>query len=106
MANSGLNTAALAMGARGTISTLTNVVPELFVRLQRALRDGDLAAVPDLQLRIDRASAGLRTPIIGALHAGVSLRGLPGGTPREPLRLPDTDELERVRRAVAQVEIG
>ena len=38
MANSGLNTAALAMGARGMISTLTNVVPELFVRLQRAMR--------------------------------------------------------------------
>ncbi len=106
MANSGLNTAALAMGARGAISTLTNVVPELFVSLQRAMRDGELATVQDLQLRIDRASAGLRVPIIGALHAGVSLRGLPGGAPREPLRLPDANELERVRTAVAQVEEG
>ncbi len=106
MANSGLNTAALAMGARGAISTLTNVVPELFVRLQRAMSDGDLATVQDAQLRIDRASAGLRVPIIGALHAGVTMRGLPGGMPREPLRLPDEDEMERVRGAIAQLEDG
>ncbi len=104
MANSGLNTAALAMGARGTISTLTNVVPELFVRLYRTMQDADLVTARDAQLRIDRASAALRVPIIGALHAGATLRGLPGGTPREPLRLPAPDELERVRSAVAQLD--
>lgn len=106
MANSGLNTAALAMGARGVISTLTNVVPELFVRLQRAMSDGDLAAVQDAQLRIDRASAGLRVPIIGALHAGATMRGLPGGMPREPLRLPNEDEMEHVRGAIEQLGDG
>jgi dihydrodipicolinate synthase/N-acetylneuraminate lyase len=97
MANSGLNTAALSMGARGVISTLTNVVPELFVRLQQAMQAADLVTARDAQLRIDRASAGLRVPIIGALHAGATLRGWPGGAPREPLRLPEPDELERVR---------
>ncbi|MFV2064167.1 MAG: dihydrodipicolinate synthase family protein [Chloroflexota bacterium] len=97
IANAGLNIAALAMGARGAISTLTNVVPELFVRLDVAIREGDLVTARDSQARIDRASACLRVPIIGALHAGATLRGLPGGAPREPLRLPEPDELERVR---------
>lgn len=106
MANSGLNTAALAMGARGVISTLTNVVPELFVRLQRAMHEADLVVVRDAQLRIDRASASLRVPIIGALHAGATLRGLPGGRPREPLRLPMADELDRVRGAIDQLGDG
>jgi dihydrodipicolinate synthase/N-acetylneuraminate lyase len=106
MANSGLNTAALSMGARGVISTLTNVVPELFIDLQQAIREGDLGAGRDAQLRIDRASAGLRTPIIGALHAGATLRGLPGGAPREPLRVAEPDELDRVRFALAQLVAG
>ena len=103
MANSGLGTAALTMGARGVISTLTNVVPELFVRLQQAMTDADLARVRDLQSRIDRASAGLRVPIIGALHAGATMRGLPGGAPREPLRLPESDEMGGVRSAIDQL---
>lgn len=104
IANAGLNTAALAMGARGAISTLTNVVPELFVRLDAAIRAGDLAGARDAQRRIDRASARLRVPTIGALHAGATLRGLPGLAPREPLRLPDADELPRVREALQELE--
>ena len=102
IANSGLNTAALAMGARGVISTLTNVVPELFVRLERAMSVRRTWSGPDAQLRIDRASASLRVPIIGALHAGATMRGLPGGMPREPLRLPHEDEIEHVRGAIIE----
>jgi N-acetylneuraminate lyase len=100
MANATLNTAALAMGARGTISTVTNVVPELFVGLQRAVRSGDLAGTRDLQHRIDRVAARLRQPIIGALHAGATIRGLPAGCPRRPLRMPDDTELAALRTAV------
>ncbi len=104
IANAGLNTAALAMGAQGAISTLTNVVPELFVRLDAAMRAGDLARARDAQASIDRASARLRVPTIGALHAGATLRNLPGLAPREPLRLPDAEELLRVREALQELE--
>lgn len=100
MASAQLNTAALAMGARGAISTLTNVVPEHFVSLDRAVRSADLPAARQAQGAIDAAAAVLRGPIIGALHAGATLRGLPGGAPREPLRLPDAEELERIRRVI------
>lgn len=104
MANAALNTAAFAMGCPGAISTITNVVPELFVALHRAMLERDLERARTLQHHIDYASSRLRVPIIGALHAGVEMRGLPGMSPRRPLRLPDGDELVRVREAVAQLE--
>lgn len=100
MANATLNTAALAMGARGTISTVTNVVPELFVALQQAIRAGDLPQARELQHRIDRVAGRLRQPIIGALHAGATVRGLPAGNPRPPLRMPNETELAALRSAV------
>lgn len=100
MANSTLNTAALAMGARGTISTITNVVPELFVSLFNAMQAGDLDTARSVQLRIDTVAAILRTPTIGALHAGACVRGLPGGVPRPPLRMPDSTETDAIARAV------
>jgi N-acetylneuraminate lyase len=104
MANAGLNTAAFAMGCEGSISTITNVVPELFVALYDSFQAGDLVRARALQHHIDYAASRLRVPIIGALHAGVELRGLPGLQPRRPLRLPDADELVRIREAVAQLE--
>ena len=80
MANSGLNTAALAMGARGAISTLTNVVPELFVRLQRAMRDGGPGRGPGRAAphrSRQRQACGCRS---SARSTPVPrLRGLPGG---------------------------
>ncbi len=100
MANSTLNTAALAMGARGTISTITNVVPELFVTLFNAMATGDLDTARRTQLKIDTVAAILRSPTIGALHAGAIVRGLPGGAPRPPLRMPDANEADAIARAV------
>jgi len=38
------------------------------------------------------------------LHAGATLRNLPGLAPREPLRLPDAEELLRVREALQELE--
>jgi 4-hydroxy-tetrahydrodipicolinate synthase len=101
VANAHLNTAALAMGARGAISTLTNVIPELFVQLDRAMRDADLEAARAAQASVDTSAGVLRRPIIGALHAGATLRGLPGGAPREPLRLPDAGELAQIAGVVS-----
>jgi dihydrodipicolinate synthase/N-acetylneuraminate lyase len=100
MANSTLNTAALAMGARGTISTITNVVPELFVRLFNAMAVDDVESARSAQMRIDAVASVLRSPTIGALHAGVTWRGLPGGQPRSPLRMPNDVELAAITRAV------
>lgn len=103
MANAGLNTAAFAMGAEGSISTITNVVPELFVGLYDAMARADLQAARELQHRIDGAAGRLRVPIIGALHSGLTLRGLPGLAPRRPLRLAEGEELARVQEALDEL---
>jgi dihydrodipicolinate synthase/N-acetylneuraminate lyase len=100
MASATLNTAALTMGACGTISTITNVVPELFVALYHAVQAGDLVKARELQHSIDGVAARLRKPIIGALHAGATVRGLPAGCPRQPLRMPDDAETQAIQAAV------
>lgn len=100
MANAGCNLAASAMGARGAISTITNVVPELFVQLHTAVQERRLEDARDLQQRIDWAASRLRDPVIGALHAACALRGLPGGQPRPPLRMPTDAEMPRIRQAL------
>lgn len=103
MANADLNLAALAIGAKGTISTITNVVPEPFVALARAMSAGDLLAARRFQVQIDYCAFRLRNPTIGGLHAGATLRGWPGGSPRKPLRMPNEAELARISEAINNV---
>jgi dihydrodipicolinate synthase/N-acetylneuraminate lyase len=100
MANADLNFAALSMGAQGTISTITNVAPEPFVALYRAVQDGDLLAARRHQKAIDFVASRLRHPTIGALHYGARLRGWPAGSPRRPLREPLKTETALIHEAV------
>lgn len=95
-ANADLNLAGYAVGAAGSISTITNVTPALFVALREAVLDRDLNRAAELQARASRAASALRTPIIGALHYGAARLGLPAGSPRAPLRLPAADERSRI----------
>jgi dihydrodipicolinate synthase/N-acetylneuraminate lyase len=101
-ANATLCIDALAMGAFGAISTITNVAPETFVALAEALRRGDLQAARRAQQAVDFIAARLRHPTIGALHAGMSERGLPGLLPRAPLRMPDDAEMRPIREAASR----
>lgn len=100
MANASCNTAALSMGAIGTVSTIANVAPEKFAALYDAVQSADLQLARRIQHQIDFIASRLRSPIIGALHEGVSQRGLPGGRPRSPLRLPNDAEGRRIAEAV------
>lgn len=104
MASAACNLAAMAMGARGAISTITNVVPELFVALHAAMGSGDLGTARDNQRRITTAASRLREPIIGALHAACELRGLRAGRPRPPLRWPTDAELDVIRGALTVLD--
>ncbi|PWR13598.1 hypothetical protein DKT69_19875 [Micromonospora sicca] len=77
---------ALTMGAAGAVSTLANVVPELFAAIVAAHRQERLAEARDLQLtvaRLQAATAGL--PYIASAKHLLDRRGLPGGAPRSPL---------------------
>jgi N-acetylneuraminate lyase len=100
MANATYNTAALAMGAVGAVSTITNVAPEKFVGLYNAVQARDLVTARNVQHQIDTIQANLRSPIIGALHHAVTLRGLPGLSPRAPLMLPDSAQFPAIELSV------
>ncbi len=100
MANAGCAVAALAMGAQGIISTVTNVAPEKFIALFEAIEARDILRARKLQHDIDYIANRLRQPIIGALHAGSTARGLNAGSPRLPLQSPTEAELVHVREAV------
>lgn len=99
-ANANLNAVGFYAGARGAISTITNLVPELFRTLHEAAARSDLVAANALQARVDDFAAAVRTPIIGGLHYGAHRLGLPAGAPRRPLRMPDDDEQRAIDQAL------
>lgn len=99
-ANANLNAVGFYAGARGAISTITNLAPELFRQLAEAAADHDLTTANALQIRVDRFAAAVRAPIIGGLHHGAQRLGLPAGVPRRPLRLPDTAEQLTIDQAL------
>lgn len=99
-ANANLNAVGFYAGARGAISTITNLAPALFRTLHEAAAGSDLTAANALQARVDAFAAAVRTPIIGGLHYGATQLGLPAGAPRRPLRLPDDDEQRAIDQAL------
>ena len=99
-ANADLNAAGWAIGASGAISTITNLAPRLFGALRDAHDDGRLDDVRALQQRVSRFATDVRSPIIGGLHHGASLLGLPAGMPRRPLRMPTAAEAASIASAV------
>lgn len=99
-ANANLNAVGFYGGARGAISTITNLAPALFRTLHEAAGRNDLAAANALQTRVDAFAAAVRTPIIGGLHYGAQRLGLPAGAPRRPLRLPDDSEQRAIDQAL------
>lgn len=83
----GLMLAALSVGARGQVSGHSNVYPEPFLDLYAAFRAGDLEQASLHQQAIDR----IRSVLADGLHpayfkAALSLRGVPAGKVRAPMR--------------------
>jgi dihydrodipicolinate synthase/N-acetylneuraminate lyase len=77
---------ALVMGAQGAVSTLANAVPELFVALVSAYREGQVGRARELQLTIARLQAALAGfPYVASAKHLLERRGLPGGPTRAPL---------------------
>jgi 4-hydroxy-tetrahydrodipicolinate synthase len=98
---------ALAVGARGAVSALTNATPHLLVALHRAWSAGRLDEARALQHTIAQLQACLAgMPYVAAIKRLVSMRGLVGGGLRAPLSALDgnrTAELERRVKAVAEL---
>lgn len=93
--------AALAMGAHGAIGSTYNVMPATFAAIDRAMGRGALDEARALQFRANRViKALLSAPLIAALKAVLSARGIPCGAPRRPQRPLAADERARLLDAV------
>lgn len=102
VASSTLGLAALAMGAAGMISSVSNVIAEPMVTLYEACTAARLAEAVALQRVISELSAPLRNPTIMALHEGLKLRGVDAGYARRPLRMAEPHEVDRIRQVLSK----
>ncbi len=89
---------ALAVGARGAVAALANVLPDQVCQLQRLFERGQLAAARQLQARLTPANTAVTsTWSVPGLKAALEIVRGYGGRPRLPL-LP-LGEAERKRLA-------
>ena len=93
---------ALAEGAAGVMAGTANVVPDEIVAVSRLIADGDLTGARDLWNQLYPViDALLSVPFIPAVKAGLSLQGLPAGSPRRPTADLSAGDLARVQDALS-----
>jgi 4-hydroxy-tetrahydrodipicolinate synthase len=93
---------ALAEGAAGVMAGTANVVPNEIVAVSRRIADGDLAGALELWKRLYPViDALLSVPFIPSVKAGLTLQGLPAGSPRRPTAELNAEDVARVKNALA-----
>ena len=95
----------LCAGARGAILAVGCVAPALCLSIFRAVRAGEREHAARLQARLTPLATAVTTRFgIGGLKAGLDIKGLTGGAVRAPLRAPDAEAREEIRRCLADAE--
>ena len=85
--NAGYLFPALAIGAKGATLALANILPQDCCKLFSLFKDGRMAEVQALQLKMLEINALVTTRLgIPALKAAMDMLGYHGGKPRRPLR--------------------
>lgn len=93
---------ALAEGAAGVMAGTANVVPTEIVAVSRRIADGDLTGALKLWKQLYPViDALLSVPFIPSVKAGLTLQGLPAGSPRRPTADLNAEDLARVKHALA-----
>jgi 4-hydroxy-tetrahydrodipicolinate synthase len=79
-----------------------NVVPNEIVAVSRRIAEGDLAGALELWKKVYPViDALLSVPFIPAVKAGLTLQGLPAGSPRRPTAGLGAEDLARVENALS-----
>jgi 4-hydroxy-tetrahydrodipicolinate synthase len=95
---------ALVEGSAGVMAGTANVVPEEIVAVAKRIADGDLAGARELWNAVYPVIDALLTvAFIPAVKAGLTLQGLPAGSPRRPTAGLDADDLAKVEQALAKL---
>lgn len=95
---------ALLEGATGIMAGAANVVPDEIAAVAQALRAGDVEGARTLWLRLFPViDALLELPFVQAVKAGMQLRGVPVGSPREPLLDLSPEGFARLESAISSL---
>ncbi len=95
---------ALVEGAAGVMAGTANVVPEEIVAVTRRIAEGDLAGARELWNAVYPViDALLSAPFIPAVKSGLTLQGLPAGSPRRPTAELGAADLAKVEQALANL---
>jgi len=90
-----ISAAAVHAGAKGVISGLANVWPELMAELWQALQSDKGREAGEVQLRVLKARSILKyAPTLVSCYAVLKMRGINAGFPRKPY-LPLSNEMEQ-----------
>ncbi|HEY59633.1 MAG TPA: dihydrodipicolinate synthase family protein [Anaerolineae bacterium] len=96
--------AAVNAGAKGVISGLANIWPELMQKLWLALVNGKTKNAAQLQLKVLEARAVLKTaPTLVVCYEVLRMRGINPGNPRLPFHSLEKGKLKHIRSSFAEL---
>ena len=97
---------ALVEGAAGVMAGTANVVPHEIVAINRLIAEGDLTGARELWNSLYPViDAVLSVPFIPAVKAGLTLQGLPAGSPRTTTADLNSGDLARVQQALSALNV-
>jgi 4-hydroxy-tetrahydrodipicolinate synthase len=101
----GIALPAFMAGAKGCVSGLANVFPELMVELWDTFQAGEYERAAKLQLRVVKARKILHIPSStnAACYAGLHARGIDVGVPKQPILPPAEDQAEKMLGAFREM---
>lgn len=95
---------AVQAGAKGVVSGLANVWPELMAELWSALQANDARQAAQRQLRVNQARAIMKYgPTLVVCYEALKMRGVDAGYPRRPYSLLSEEVREKIRAAFTQM---
>lgn len=102
----GLMLAALALGSHGQVSGNSNAVPELFRAVYDAYTGGDLAAARHAMHTVNRVRWVLGDGVqLAYFKAALTLRGVPAGRVRAPMRELSPAQIDQLRRDLQAFDV-
>jgi dihydrodipicolinate synthase/N-acetylneuraminate lyase len=101
----GIALPAFMAGAKGCVSGLANVFPELMVELWDAFQARDYETASKLQLRVVKARKVLHIPSStnAACYAGLQARGVDVGVPKPPILPAAEEQVDKMLAAFRQM---
>ncbi len=96
---------ALCVGSAGGILAVANLVPEKCIQIQYLFNRGKMKEASLLQNRLTPLAKAVTTKYgIGGLKMAMDLKGFFGGDPRPPLKRPEKEVEEELKRLIARLE--